>query len=155
MTNDARGLINTRKKVKIGSGDYVEAELIGNLRGIAKQKKGEETPVTLINVKYVSQLFCNLISLTSVLNKGFKVNGNQDAMTIRKANTEYMFNQRIMIGGRELAGIQIDIWNTETVGVCRGYTHAILGHPCAHITSIKRFIKENEYTKHDQINMYE
>ena len=75
MTNDASGLYNTREissKVKIGSGDYVEAELIGSLRGIAKQKNGKETPITLTNVKYVPQLFCNLISLTSVLNKGFK-----------------------------------------------------------------------------------
>ena len=67
MTNDARGLISTRKiqsKVKIGSGDYVEAEQIGDLRGMAKQKNKKETPITLTNVKYVAQLFCNFISLT-------------------------------------------------------------------------------------------
>ena len=56
MTNDVRGQINTRKiksKGKIGSGDYIEAELIGDLRGIAKQKNGKETLITLTNVKYV------------------------------------------------------------------------------------------------------
>ena len=40
-TNDTHGLINTRNiqlTVKIGSGDYVEAELIGDLRGVTKQK---------------------------------------------------------------------------------------------------------------------
>ena len=42
MTNKVSGLFNTREiqlKVKIGSGDYVEAALIRSLRGIAKQKK--------------------------------------------------------------------------------------------------------------------
>ena len=69
MINNACRLINTRKiqsNVKGGSGDYVEAELIRDLRGIAKQKNGKETPITLTNVKYVPQLFYNLISLTSV-----------------------------------------------------------------------------------------
>ena len=50
MTKDTRGLINTRKiqsKVKISSKAYIEAELIGDLRGVAKQKIGKETPHTL------------------------------------------------------------------------------------------------------------
>ena len=115
-------------KVKIGSGDYVEAELIGSLRGIVKQKNGKETPIMLTNVKYVPQLFCNLISLMSVLNKGFKLNRNKNGMTIRKGNTEYMFDQRIKSGDGKLAGIKTDVWDVETAGVCRGCTHAILGH---------------------------
>ena len=131
MTNDTRGLINTRKiqsNVKIGGGDYVEAKLIENLRGLAKQKNGKETPIPLTNVKYVPQLFCNLISLISVFNKGFQVNGNQDRMTLRKANTEYMFDQRIKSGDGELTGIKIDIWDAETARICRGCTHTILWH---------------------------
>ena len=137
--------------MKIGSGDYVEAELIGSLRGIVKQKNGKETPITLTNVKYIPQLFCNLISLTSVLNKGFKSNGNENGMIIRKENTEYMFDQRIKSGDGELAGIRIDIWDVETAGVCRGCTHAILGHPCKYITNLTaKFLDLNKMV-HDKI----
>ena len=106
MTNDERGLINTRKiqsKVKIGSRDYVEAELIGDLRGAAKQKNGKETLITMINIKYVPQLFCNLISLTSILSKGFTLDGNEKGMAIKKANMEFMFDKCIKSGDRELA----------------------------------------------------
>ena len=42
MTNDASRLIDQRKinsKVKIGSGEYVEAQVIGDLSGTVKQKK--------------------------------------------------------------------------------------------------------------------
>ena len=45
MTNNVRKLIKTRKiqsKVKIGSGDYLEAELIGDHRGITKKKNGNK-----------------------------------------------------------------------------------------------------------------
>ena len=41
-------------------------------------------------------------------------------MTIKKANTEYMFDQRIKSGDGELAGIRIEIWDAEMVGVCMG-----------------------------------
>ena len=39
MINNSYGLINSRginSKVKIGSGEYIEAELIGDLRSITK-----------------------------------------------------------------------------------------------------------------------
>ena len=73
MINAVSGLINQRKinsKVKIGSGEYIKAQVIEDLRGKVKQLDGTETPIFLTNVKYVPHLFCNLISLTSVLNKG-------------------------------------------------------------------------------------
>ena len=94
-----------QSKVKIGSRHYIEAELIRDLIGIAKQKNGKETPITLTNVKYVPQLLCNLISLASVLNKGFKLNGNEKGFTIKEANKGHMFDQPIKSGDGELAGI--------------------------------------------------
>ena len=84
--------------MKIGSGDHLEANLIKDIRGIAKQKIGKETLITLNNVKYVPQLFCDLISLTSVLDKGFKLNRNEKGMAIKKANMKYMFDQGIKSG---------------------------------------------------------
>ena len=134
-----------QSKVKIGSGDYTD------LRGITKQKNGKETPIIFTKVKYVPQLFCNLISLTSVLNKGFKLNRNQDGIAIRKANTEYVFDQRIKSGDREVAGIQIEIWNAEKAGVCRGCTHTILGHPSGHITNLTSKYLELSKVGHDKI----
>ena len=148
QTQDTREI---QSKVKIGSRDYVEAELIESLRGIAKQKNGKETLITLTNVKYVPQLFCNLISLISVLNKGFNLNGNENGMTIRRGNTEYMFDQHIKSRDRALAGIRIDIWDVETADVCRGCTHAILGHPCEHITNLIAIFLDLNKMVHDKI----
>ena len=72
-------------------------------------------------------------------------------MTIRKGNTEYMFNQRFKSRDRELAGIKIDIWDVETAGVCRGGTHAILGHLCKHITYLTAKFLDLNKMAHDKI----
>ena len=69
-------------------------------------------------------------------------------MTNRKANTEYMFDQRIKSG---LAGIQIEIWDAETVGVYRGRTHTILGHPSGHITNLMAKYLDLSKMEHDKI----
>ena len=39
---------------------------------------------------------------------------------MKKANMEHMFDQCIESGEGELAGIQIEIWDEEAAGVCRG-----------------------------------
>ena len=72
-------------------------------------------------------------------------------MTIRKGNTEYMFDQHIKYGDGELAGIRIDIWDIETSGVCRGCTHAILGHLCKHITNLNAKYLDLNKMVHDKI----
>ena len=105
MTNTLQGMYNQRKissKVKNGSREYVEANIIGDISGIATQKDGTKKDITLRNVKYVPCLFCKLISLTSTMSRGFKMTGNGDGITIQKANMSYRFDQQIKSGDREL-----------------------------------------------------
>ena len=86
-----------------------------------------------------------------MLNKGFKLNRNEKGMTIKKANTEYMFDQRIKSKDGELASIRIEIWDTKTAGVCRRCTHTILGHPSGHITNLTaKYLDLNKF-EHDKI----
>ena len=73
-----------------------------------KQLNGTETPIFLTNVKNVPQLFCNLISLTSVLNKGYKLTGNEKGISIQKLNRKYLFDQHIKSGDGELVGVEIE-----------------------------------------------
>ena len=73
-----------------------------------KQLNGTETPIFLTNVKNVPQLFCNLISLTSVLNKGYKMTGNEKGISIQKFNRKYSFDQLIKSGDGELVGVEIE-----------------------------------------------
>ena len=90
-------------KVKIGSVKYVEANIIGDVSGIAIQKDGTKTDITLRDVKYVPRLFCKLISLTTTMNRGFKMTGDGDGITIQKASTSCTFDQRIKSGNGEIS----------------------------------------------------
>ena len=59
MTNTLQGMYNQRRissKVKIGSGKYVKANIIGDVSGIVIQKDGTKTDITLhdINTYHVS-----------------------------------------------------------------------------------------------------
>ena len=116
MINTLQGMYNQRRissKVKIGSGEYVEANIIGEVSGIVIQKDGTKKEITLRDVKYVPRLFCKLISLTTTTNRRFKMTGNEDGITIQKANTSYRFDQRIKSGDGELAGLKIKLGKTE------------------------------------------
>ena len=101
MTNTLQGMYNQRRissKVKIGSGVYVEANIIGDVSGIAIKKDGTKSDITLRDVNYVPSLFCTLISLTTTMNRGFKMTRDGDRITIQKASTSYRFDQRIKSG---------------------------------------------------------
>ena len=101
MTNTLQGMYNQRRissKVKIGSGEYIEANIIGDVSGIAIQKDGTKTNITLCNIKYVPSLFCKLISLTTTMNIRFKMTGDGNGITIQDASTSYRFDQRIKSG---------------------------------------------------------
>ena len=85
----------------------------------------------MTNIKYVPQLFCNLISLTSVLNKGNKLTGNKNSISIQKLNWKYWFDQHIESGDGELVGAEIETLQTDITAICRGCMHTVLGHPSA------------------------
>ena len=61
----------------------------------------------LLNVEYESDLFCNLISLTTVLQKGFKLSGDKNGIYLKKSNVTYNFNKKFKSGEGQQAGIKI------------------------------------------------
>ena len=76
MTNTLQCMYNQRmisSKVKIGSGEYVDANIKGDVTGIAIQKDGTRKDITLRDVKYIPRLFYKLISLTNTMNRGSKM----------------------------------------------------------------------------------
>ena len=138
MTNTLQGMYNQRRislKVKIGRGEYIDANIIGDMSGIAIQKDGTRKDITLQDVKYIPHLFCKLISLTTTMNRGFKMTGNEDGITFEKASTLYTFDQQIKSGDGEFVGMKIKLGKIEHINLHIGSTHAILGHPSNQLTN--------------------
>ena len=140
ITNTLQGMYNQCKilsKVKIASGEYIDANIIVDMSGIAIQKDGTKKDITLCNIKYVPCLFCKLISLTTIMNRGFKMTGNGQLITIEKASTSYMFDQQIKSGDGDLIGLEIKLGKIEYKNLHFRSTHAILGHASNHLSKIQ------------------
>ena len=79
MTNSSEGMVN-QVKINTGkvfrNGQRLKAESIGDKRGLVVRKDGTRIPILLKNVKYVPQLYCNLLSITAALNEGYKLDGD-------------------------------------------------------------------------------
>ena len=71
MTNTLQGIYNKKisSKVKIGSREYVDANIIGDMLGMAIQTDRTKKDITLCNVISIPYLFYKLISLTTIMNK--------------------------------------------------------------------------------------
>ena len=79
MTNSSEEMVN-QVKINTGkvfrNGQRLKAESIGDKRGLVVRKDGTRIPILLKNVKYVPQLYCNLLSITAALNEGYKLDGD-------------------------------------------------------------------------------
>ena len=114
MTNTLQGMYNQRtilSKAKIDSGEYVDAHIMGDVSDVAIQKDGTKKDITLRNIKYAPCLFCILISLTTIMIRGFKMTGNGHGITLEKASTSYTFDQRIKSSDGELIWLEIELGN--------------------------------------------
>jgi hypothetical protein len=72
----AEGLTDVKKineSIKIGNFDSMKSTKIGNLKCQVTQIDGEKLTIMLNDVKYVSSLCVNLLSVNKALKKGFKV----------------------------------------------------------------------------------
>ena len=86
-------------------------------------------------MKYIPDLFCNLISLTTVLQKGFKLSGDENGIYLKKSNVTYSFNKKIKSGEGQLVGMKILKQTDEIAAIGMGSSHAVLGHPSYLLTS--------------------
>ena len=139
ITITLQGMYNQHKissKVKIGSREYVDENIMGDVPGIAIEKDGTKKDITLCNVKYVPRLFCKLNSLTTIMNKGFKMTGNLKGITIEKASMSYTNDQRIKSFDGELIGLEIELGKIGYANLYVGSTRTILGHPSYHLTNL-------------------
>ena len=98
MTNDLEGMTGLKKinsKVKFGNNVSLKVMNIGQKRGMVMQKDRKTYAVILEDVKYAPGLFCNLISITQVLNKNFSLAGTKKYLVISKGSKKIVFDHTV------------------------------------------------------------
>ena len=73
--------------VRFGNNQSLEVKKIGKKKGKIVLKNKKEVSVRLNEVKYVPGLYCNLISITQLLNKDFVLAGTKNCIEIKKGKT--------------------------------------------------------------------
>ena len=77
--------------------------------------------------------------------------GNEKGISIQKFNRKYMFDQHIKSGDGELVGVEIVTTQTDVTAICRGCSHAVLGHPTTETTNMTAKKLSLNNMPHDKI----
>ena len=92
--------------IKVGSGKILKIVKIGKFRGEVTQKDGSTRILILSNVHFVSDLYCNLFSITSAMDNGYSVSGwKEKFLTLQKNGIVIKFDQEIKSGAGKLVGV--------------------------------------------------
>ena len=83
--------------MRFGNKSELFATKVGKFRGVAVSKSRKKTPVLFYNVKYVSGLHCNLLSLSKAM-QVFELSGKDDQLKLKLKNLEYCFDHKIKRG---------------------------------------------------------
>jgi hypothetical protein len=143
MTNSLDGMFDLQKcntEIKLGNGKSMKALKQGKYRGIIKQDNGKSITLTLQEVKYVPELWTNLLSLTKVIQNGAEIRSKDKALMMVKGNHEIIFNHRYKAGDGFTLGIEMVPIRKQFGQACAATNekrktmniedfHRLLGHP--------------------------
>ena len=149
MTNTLKYLTDVNEGdsyITVGSGEDLPCRKVGRVKGYVLDSKGKQTRITLERVKYVPDLCCNLLSLTTIMKQGFSLYGKDGTLAIGKGMYKINFTKKIRTATNgELFGLQIygrsdgdkrkssiDQKNMKKVNV--NVLHSKLGHACEAVT---------------------
>ena len=99
--------------------------------------------MTLNELKYVPGLYCNLISITQLLNKDFVLAGTKSCIELKKGKTELVFDKKVKSGKGFIFGLEIKSTSDKSenesekksVGVSKVQLHEMFGHASRVVTS--------------------
>ena len=111
MTNSPEDMLNqvkTSSGIVFGNGQRLKAEFIADKKGTVIQKNEARVPILMKNVKYVSQLYCNLFSITAALKECSKLEGDIKSIRLIKGGRKYEFDRRVRSGKAAMFAIKIN-----------------------------------------------
>lgn len=115
MTNTLDGVTDLEDidiNVKMGDGRKVKATKKGMFRGVVKQNDGKTANVAF-EVKYVPDLHCNLMSITTALKNGAKLSNEGEVIVLTKNGTTVKFDKKSKAGDGNTMSVCIEPKKTK------------------------------------------
>ena len=139
MVNSMQGLTNVKsvseRKVAIGDGTFMNIDKVGDWQGWIVKEDGSKVAIKIQDVVLVKGLKCNLFSITAMLNKGWKLQGDKNGVKIKKGSVMMVFDKVIKSTNGYLLGklmVPRDESATTEVSMIANDAktlHDRLGHP--------------------------
>jgi hypothetical protein len=105
--------------IKIGDGTYIKAVKVGSKNVLVKQPDGTMAKITIMNVKYVPDLWVNLFSLTQPLKQGWKLTNEGLVLKIQKGPHSIVFDQIMDTDSGAITGVIFTpVVNVSLPSVC-------------------------------------
>ena len=100
VSNSKEGMFNLHKpetieKVRTGTGQSAEVELVGDYVGTYETTRGNIKDIVIKNVSYVPQFEISILSLTKAITLGFQMRNIGSTIILSKGNTTIPFDQTI------------------------------------------------------------
>ena len=98
LTNNEDGFVNWKyidEHVRVGSGKTLKVTKVGDKKVRVYQKDGSTSVVTLKNVKFVPELWVNLLSIVVALKNGFSISNKGAIIQIEKDGAKIVFDEII------------------------------------------------------------
>ena len=136
MINIKQGTNNN--SITIGNGDKIKSVSVGQIKGAVTTKIGQiVASVVLKEVAYIPQSKFNLLLLTKMMSKGWKMIGNKQSLTIEKDGVTIAFDIIIKTQRGRLYCLNIQRYQeleVATMDVSKEVVHKLLGHSNADAT---------------------
>jgi hypothetical protein len=151
-----KGMFDVRdidEKIRVGNGNLLVATQSGNLNLDATQIDGTKFTITLQDVKFVPDLWVNLLSINQALKKGYRISNNIMIISLSKGLNKITFDRFFKAKDGTVSGILMrPCDNPIAYTVLNGVTkrgieindfHTMLGHCgsacCLHAFSNAKF----------------
>jgi hypothetical protein len=112
------GLTNVKeinKSTTNGDGKSLRATKLGDLKCEVNQIDGRKFTVTLLDVKYVPDLYISLFSLNKALKNGFKFSNEVIPICLIKGLTTLMFHRIIKTTNDIVTGVKLKVLQPEDI----------------------------------------
>lgn len=135
-TNYTIGLINLKaieSNIVSVNGEQLKATHIGDKKGYVRQNYGTERPIVLKKVKFVPNLACNLLSISTALQNRCTMEGLSKMIKLKKGKSKNKFDQKLKKGKGNMYGIRIIDKIKDKSLLSMNKIHDMLGHTSKHI----------------------
>ena len=121
MMNSDKGMFNIREvntSVKVGNGESLRCNKIGDVRIKVKQRDGKKDVETILkDVMYVPQLTTNLLSIGKALKQGWELRSKGEDFFLSKGRNTVNFDKNLVSNFGKVSGMDAEVVDLENESV--------------------------------------